>query len=33
MMRVAIPSLTVLAAGVQVMFASFFLSTLRLIPR
>jgi hypothetical protein len=33
MMRVTIPSLTALAVGVQIMFASFFLSTLRLIRK
>lgn len=31
MMRVTIPSLTCLAVGVQIMFASFFVSTLRLL--
>jgi hypothetical protein len=33
MMRVTIPSLTALAVGVQIMFASFFLSTLRLMRK
>jgi len=33
MMRVTIPSLTALAVGVQIVFASFFLSTLRLIRK
>jgi len=33
MMRITIPSLTALAVGVQIVFASFFLSTLRLIRK